>query len=58
MSRLVAVTREVSPTINECELSFVAREPIDVERATNDSSHSLMVGLTSRVTATSRLMRR
>ena len=33
MSRLVAVTREVSPTINECELSFVAREPIDVERA-------------------------
>ncbi|HEV8658880.1 MAG TPA: dimethylargininase, partial [Thermoanaerobaculia bacterium] len=31
---LVALTRAVSPRINECELTFVDREPIDVARAT------------------------
>src|SRR5438128_11810885 len=30
---LTAITREVSPTINHCELSFHARELIDVENA-------------------------
>jgi dimethylargininase len=30
---LIAVTREVSASINKCELSFQAREPIDVARA-------------------------
>ncbi|MEP6898379.1 MAG: hypothetical protein ABI870_07595, partial [Rhodanobacter sp.] len=28
-----AITREVSPALAECELSFVAREPIDIARA-------------------------
>jgi len=31
--QLVAVTREVSPSINACELSFHMRQPIDVTRA-------------------------
>jgi dimethylargininase len=30
---LTAITREVSPTINDCELSFHARQPIDVSEA-------------------------
>ncbi len=30
---LIAITREVSPRLAACELSFVEREPIDVERA-------------------------
>jgi dimethylargininase len=30
---LTAITREVSPNINDCELSFHARQPIDVPRA-------------------------
>jgi dimethylargininase len=30
---LTAITRQVSPTINQCELSFHARQPIDVKRA-------------------------
>lgn len=30
---LIAVTRQVSPTINNCELSFHARQPIDVANA-------------------------
>jgi dimethylargininase len=30
---LIALTREVSASINQCELSFVPREPIDVARA-------------------------
>jgi dimethylargininase len=30
---LTALTREVSPTINHCELSFHARQPIDLARA-------------------------
>lgn len=30
---LIAITRGVSPSINECELSFNARQPIDVARA-------------------------
>ncbi len=29
----IAITREVSPALAECELSFVAREPIDIARA-------------------------
>lgn len=29
----VAITRAVSPTVDRCELSHVARQPIDVERA-------------------------
>jgi dimethylargininase len=30
---LIAITREVSPSVNECELSFQARQRIDVARA-------------------------
>jgi dimethylargininase len=30
---LIAITREVSPSINNCELSFHARQPIDVTKA-------------------------
>lgn len=30
---LVALTREVSPSINDCELSFHERQPIDLSRA-------------------------
>jgi dimethylargininase len=30
---LTAIVREVSPSINDCELSFYARQPIDVARA-------------------------
>src|SRR6266481_3160593 len=30
---LTAITREVSPTINQCELSFNRRHPIDVVKA-------------------------
>jgi dimethylargininase len=30
---LTAITREVSPSINNCELSFHARQPIDVAKA-------------------------
>jgi dimethylargininase len=30
---LIAITREVSPSINDCELSFQARQPIDVAAA-------------------------
>ena len=29
----IAITRQVSPTINQCELTHIAREPIDYERA-------------------------
>ena len=30
---LIAVTRPVSPTLAQCELTHLAREPIDVARA-------------------------
>ena len=30
---LVAITRQVSPSINRCELTFHAKEPIDLARA-------------------------
>jgi dimethylargininase len=30
---MIAITRDVSPSLAGCELSFVAREPIDAERA-------------------------
>src|SRR3954468_7450772 len=30
---LTAITREVSPSINRCEVSFVTRHPIDLEKA-------------------------
>jgi dimethylargininase len=30
---VIAITREVSPSINKCELSFHARQPIDVAKA-------------------------
>ena len=30
---LVAITRAVSPSLNECELSFVERQPIDIGKA-------------------------
>ena len=30
---LAAITRAVSPSLNECELSFIERQPIDVARA-------------------------
>lgn len=31
---MIAITRDVSPSLAACELSFVTRAPIDVERAT------------------------
>jgi len=31
---LIAITRQVSPSINRCELTFHAKEPIDVAKAT------------------------
>jgi dimethylargininase len=34
LQMLVAITRQVSSTINDCELSFHERQPIDVARAT------------------------
>lgn len=34
---LVAITREVSPSLGDCQLTHVARTPIDVERA--DAQH-------------------
>src|SRR5437773_9941382 len=33
MPGLIAITREVSPSIAACELTHLAREPIDVDRA-------------------------
>jgi dimethylargininase len=33
LSKFIAITRKVSPAINQCELTHVARTPIDVERA-------------------------
>jgi dimethylargininase len=33
MVQLTAITRDVSPSINDCELSFHRRQPIDVPRA-------------------------
>jgi len=30
---LIAITRQVSPTLNDCELSFHERQPIDIARA-------------------------
>jgi dimethylargininase len=33
MAGLIAITRDVSPSIVDCELTHLAREPIDVERA-------------------------
>ena len=33
LPQLIAITREVSPSINNCELTFHAREPIDVTKA-------------------------
>ena len=30
---LVAITREVSPSLGDCQLTHVARTPIDVKRA-------------------------
>ena len=38
MSRLVALTRAVSPTLDQCQLTHQAREPIDVARA--ESQHA------------------
>src|SRR5258708_5261639 len=32
---LIALTRAVSPSIGACELTFHRKEPIDIERATN-----------------------
>ncbi|WP_158883866.1 arginine deiminase family protein [Rhodanobacter sp. L36] len=40
----IAITREVSPAMARCELSFVAREPIDIARAADqhrDYMHAL-----------------
>jgi len=30
---MIAITRDVSPSLAGCELSFVPRSPIDIERA-------------------------
>jgi dimethylargininase len=35
---LTAITRPVSPSINQCELSFHDRQPIDIKRATDQHS--------------------
>jgi dimethylargininase len=36
---LAAITRAVSPSMNDCELSFVERQPIDIARATEQHGH-------------------
>jgi dimethylargininase len=36
---MIALLREVSPTLSACELSFLARAPIDVERARAQHAH-------------------
>jgi dimethylargininase len=33
MTTMIALTREISPALAECELTHLAREPIDVDRA-------------------------
>ena len=33
MTNLVAITRQVSPAINQCELTHLERQPIDLQRA-------------------------
>jgi dimethylargininase len=33
MSGLIAITRQVSPAINQCELTHLQRQPIDLQRA-------------------------
>src|SRR5438552_16760951 len=30
---MIAITREISPNINRCELTYLARQPIDIGRA-------------------------
>src|SRR4029453_712785 len=39
MASLIAITREVSPSIADCQLTHLAREPIDVERARAQHGH-------------------
>jgi len=36
---MIAITRDVSPSLSACELSFVARTPIDIERAVAQHAH-------------------
>lgn len=36
---MIAFLREVSPSLGECELSFLGRAPIDVERARRQHAH-------------------
>jgi dimethylargininase len=36
---MIALLREVSPSLAACELSFLTREPIDVERAREQHAH-------------------
>ena len=38
---LIAVTRPVSPTLAQCELTHLAREPIDVARAERRSTRAM-----------------
>ena len=33
MKKQIAITRQVSPSINQCELTHIQREPINYERA-------------------------
>ena len=36
---MIAITRDVSPSLAACELSFVPRMPIDIERAIAQHTH-------------------
>jgi len=38
-ARMIAITRDVSPSLAACELSFVPRMPIDIERAIAQHTH-------------------
>jgi len=49
---LIAYTREVSPTLADCELTHLAREPLDVARAAQE--HEAYEALLSRLGATVR----
>jgi dimethylargininase len=43
MNNAMAIVRGVSPSINECELTYLAREPIDLDRA--NGQHAAYVAL-------------
>ena len=41
---MIAITRDVSPSLAGCELSFVSRTAIDMDRAGNGTQFRLQSG--------------